>query len=82
VNALAPNGFTFANAESVMYAKAVHKPRQRDVKSLEMLIAKDRRNFLASIPDLVIEEIATLTTADGQKRRASFTWSSPLVPER
>jgi hypothetical protein len=73
VNALAPDGFTFANAATVMYAKAVYKPREPDVKSLEMLIAKDKRNFLAAIPDIVIEEAATLTTADGQKLR-TFTF--------
>jgi hypothetical protein len=73
VNALAPDGFTFANAESVMYAKAVYKPREPEVKSLEMLITKDKRDFLVATPDLVIEEAATLMTADGQKLR-SFTY--------
>src|SRR5207237_10269165 len=64
VNALAPDGFTFANAETVMYAKAVYKPREPEAKSLELLIEKDKKTFAAHIPGVAIEEVAPLTTAN------------------
>ena len=70
VNALAPHGFTFADAETVMYAKAVYKPREPATKSLEMLIDKDKETFAARIPGITIEEVASLSTADGKKLRS------------
>jgi len=73
VNALAPDGFTFANAESVMYAEASYKPRVPETKSLGTLIADDKRRFLASAPGIVISEVREVTTGDGQKMR-SFTF--------
>ena len=72
-NALAPDGFTFSDAESVMYAKAIYKPREPETKSVDMLIENDRRDFLADTPDIVIEAAAGLTTADGRVLR-SFTF--------
>jgi hypothetical protein len=44
-NALAPDGFTFADAETVMYATALFKPRIPETRSLEMLIANDKSSF-------------------------------------
>ena len=73
VNALAPDGFTFANAPTVMYARALYKPRAPEVKSLEILIENDKRDFLANTPDIRIEEVDSLVTADG-KRLRSFTF--------
>lgn len=72
-NALAPDGFTFKNAESVMYARAIYKPREPDVKSLDALIENDRKDFEANLPGVSIHEVAMLSTADGQKLR-SFTF--------
>lgn len=69
-NALAPDGFTFKNAETVMYARAIYKPRQPDVKSLEMLIANDKKDFLTNAPGIVIREVSPLVTADGLKLRS------------
>src|SRR6476659_7512895 len=48
INALAPDGRTFANAEAVIYARAIYKPRVPDVRSLDQLIENDKRDFLAS----------------------------------
>jgi hypothetical protein len=67
VNALAPVGKSFANAETVMYAKAVFKPRVPNVKSLEALIASDRKEFLAKVPGITIADAPPLKTADGLK---------------
>ena len=73
VNAFAPNGFTFATAETVMYARAIYKPRELEVKSLEMLIENDKKEFLVNTPGILIEEVDSLTTAEG-KRLRSFTF--------
>lgn len=73
VNALAPDGSTFKKAESVMYARALYKPRSSEIKSLEALIENDRKDFEENIPGVSIQEAAALSTADGQKLR-SFTF--------
>jgi hypothetical protein len=72
-NALAPDGFTFGDAETVMYAKAIYKPREPESKSVDMLIENDKKDFLADTPDIAIEAAGSLTTADGQVLR-SFTF--------
>jgi hypothetical protein len=72
-NAFAPDGFTFKNAESVMYAKAIYKPRESDVKLLGVLIENDRNDFVENVPGVSIQEVAALSTFDGQKFR-SFTF--------
>lgn len=73
VNALAPDNGTFSNAETVMYAKASFKPRMPEIKSLEMLIANDKEDFLKNVPDVEIQETKSLTTADGRQFK-SFTY--------
>lgn len=72
-NALAPDGFTFKNAETVMYARALFKPREPDIKSLEALIENDRKDFEANVPGVSIQEVAAHTSSDGKKFR-SFTF--------
>jgi hypothetical protein len=73
VNALAPDGFTFKNAETVMYAKAIYKPREPNIKSLKTLIEKDKKDFKANVPGVSIKQTGSLSTADGQ-RLSSFTF--------
>jgi len=73
VNALAPGGFTFKDAESVMYARASYKPRIPEIKSLEAFIEDDQEDFRAKVPGVSIQEVSPLATADGQKLR-SFTF--------
>lgn len=73
VNALAPNGSTFVNAQAVMYAKADYKPRVPNIKSLKMFIANDRREFLAAQPGIVVKEVGDVVTGDGRKM-PSFTF--------
>lgn len=69
-NALAPDGYTFANAESVMYARAEYKPKIPDVKSLVQLIENDKKDFLTNSPGIEIKEAKSLTAADGEQLRS------------
>jgi hypothetical protein len=50
-----------------MYAKAIFKSREPEVKSLAMLIENDRRDFLANVPGVTIKEAPTLSIANGKK---------------
>ena len=69
-NALAPDGSTFKDAETVMYAKAPYKPRVPELKSIEDLIASDKKDFVENSPGLVVSETKPLTTGDGEKFRS------------
>lgn len=73
INAQVPDGDTFTSAEAVIYANALYKPRKPDTKSLSNLIANDKRQFLASTPDIEIAEAEALSTRDGQVLK-SFTY--------
>lgn len=65
VNALAPDGHTFVNAETVMYAKAEYKPRVPESKTLDEFIENDKKTF----SDVLVTPAPDLVTADGQKIR-------------
>lgn len=69
-NALAPEGSTFMDAETVMYAKASYKPRVPETKSLDALIENDKKEFLANVPGVVIAAAKPLTTGDGKKLKS------------
>lgn len=75
VNAQVPDGSTFANAESVIYAKALYRPRIPETESLEALITDDRKEFLSRDPQTLVTEVTPLTTVDGKKLQ-SFTFFS------
>jgi hypothetical protein len=75
-NAQAPEGSTFENADTVIYAKAMYKPTVPDLKTLELLIENDRQKYLASDPDIMTKEADPLVTRDGKKLR-SFMFHSP-----
>jgi hypothetical protein len=66
VNIQVPDGFTFSNAETVIYAKASYKPRIPKTTSLEMLIKDDKDEFLTRDPSISIVEVQPLKTADGK----------------
>lgn len=68
INALAPDGSTFGDATTVMYAAALRKSGG-DMKSIDELIESDKKAFMEHAPDSVVTEIAPLTTGDGQKLR-------------
>ena len=66
INAQVPDGKTFTDAEAVIYANALYKPRKPNTKSLSDLIADDKQQILASTPDIEIAEADALSTQDGQ----------------
>lgn len=67
INALAPTGASFADSETVMYAKAVYKPRVPDIKSLSALIENDKKDFVTNVPGVATQEAKALVTADGKQ---------------
>jgi hypothetical protein len=73
VNALAPDGSSFAKADAVLYANANYKPRMPETKTLEQFLAGDQKDFLAAIPGITIKEVGKLPTGDGKILR-SFTF--------
>lgn len=70
LNAVALDGFTFSNAETVIYARALYKPRIPETKTLEMLITNDQADFLQSDSSIIITETTPLTTGDGKKMKS------------
>jgi hypothetical protein len=70
-NALAPQGKSFADADTVMYANAVYKPRVPESKTLQEFIATDHANFRRETRDLSIVSSGNVTTADG---KSALTW--------
>jgi hypothetical protein len=72
-NALAPDGSTFENAETVMYAVALYKPNMPETGSLDALIAEDKEKFIEHSAAASIDETKPIATGDGQKLR-SFTF--------
>lgn len=66
-NAQAPDGFTFDNAEAVIYAKAVYKPQEPEIKSLGQFIEQDKLDFLAKNPNLTVTQIKELSDSSGRE---------------
>jgi hypothetical protein len=64
--ALAPNGSTFSNAETVIYAKANFKPRTPETKSLESLIEQDIASFKKSESGVTVVREKPLLSGDGK----------------
>ena len=63
-NAQAPEGESFSNAESVIYAKALYKPRIPNTKTLVQLIEEDKNDFKQN-SNSVITKLESLATSDG-----------------
>lgn len=63
-NTQAPDGKNFSNAESVIYAKALYKPRMPDTKSLEQFIKEDIEEFNKSQGKMTIEKSEPIKTKD------------------
>lgn len=72
-SALAPDGSTFTDAVTVMYAKAISRRSRPELKSLNDLIAHDRRSFETGHPGIFVREVGALPTADGRRLR-TFTF--------
>ena len=65
-NVQVPDGFTFSNAETIIYAKASYKPRIPETTTLEVLIRDDQDDFLKHDPTVAITKVPSLKTSDGQ----------------
>ena len=72
-NAQAPNGYNFANAETVIYARAIFKPTEHKLKSLRDLIEKDQFELQLSDKNVKISKVKSVITGDGKKYK-SFTY--------
>lgn len=70
INALAPEGTSFRNAEAVIYARAIYKPSKPELRPLNALIERDKGQFRQEFPDLIIEETTQIATGDGQLLRS------------
>lgn len=73
-NAQAPDGGSFARAETVIYAQALFKPSVADKQDLPTLVASERAHIEKEFPGIVVKEVEAVVTADGQKLR-SFSYS-------
>lgn len=65
-NAQAPSGFTFSNAETVIYAIALYKPREPDLKTLQQLIDNDINKFKTDYKGVDIKEVKSIDSSDGK----------------
>jgi hypothetical protein len=65
INILAPDGANFSNATTVIYAKAIYKPRDPGVKTLQALIDRDQAEFKQHKSQPEIRESTAMTIADG-----------------
>src|ERR1700722_1628777 len=65
--AMAPDGFDFSNAETVLYAKADFKPRFPEAKTIDALIERDIADFRASDVGAIVTKEKAVSTADGNR---------------
>jgi hypothetical protein len=65
-NVQVPDGFTFSNAQTVIYARALYKPRNPETTSLAVLIKDDRAEFVKENPNIEIAKVPSLKTKDGK----------------
>lgn len=73
-NSLAPDSFTFNNAEVVMYASALFKERMPEVKTIKSFIEDDKKAASNRNKSIEIKAAEGIKTADGQIL-ASLTFS-------
>ena len=64
-NAMVPDGASFSNAETVMYAKASYKPRMPDTKDLKSFVNQDLSEFSSSTPKIDVKHESPLLSGDG-----------------
>ncbi|MGZ8984688.1 MAG: hypothetical protein ACXW11_12205 [Methylotenera sp.] len=72
-NAQAPNGYTFSDAETVIYAKAIYKPREPELTSLEGLIERDISDFKKQDPTIKIDKTSEIQTKNNTSLK-SYTF--------
>ena len=74
VNAQAPDGYTFINANVAIYAKAIYKPSQSESKTLNEFIAADLKSLQNDDSPTETNKVDLLTTSDGQSL-VSYTFT-------
>jgi hypothetical protein len=67
VKMFVPKGFTFSNAETVIYAKASFKSRMPKVKSLKALIEQDLAEFKGRDPNLIVNPGPSIKDGDNKQ---------------
>lgn len=75
-NILVPDGKTFADAETIMYARSPYKPRLKSVASLAQFIAQDKADTLKALPGTIVADGAPMTDGDGKVLK-TVTFSPP-----
>jgi len=70
INIVVPEGATFADAESVIYGRAIYKPRDPEVTSVQVLIDQDTAGAARHSPDVQIGEAQPVSIADGTQLRS------------
>lgn len=66
INAMAPQGSAFGEAETVLYAKALYRPREMELRDVDALIERDRRKALSQDPLRRTAAGPAVKTADGK----------------
>ena len=64
INAQVPEGQSFSDAETIIYSKAVYKPRVPELKTLDSFIQNDQSEFVAKIPSIKIIERENISSSD------------------
>lgn len=65
INAQVPDGFSFANSETVIYSKAVYKPIASDLENLDAFIENDKSSLLSKEPTVSIKKLLEFTNQYG-----------------
>lgn len=78
VNMLVPVGEKFADAPSVIYARADYKPRLPEVRSIAEYVERDRQDLASESPDTLITALEAVQTADGK----SLAMREFVIPAR
>lgn len=66
----AQDGSLLSNIETVIYARALYKPRLRGITSLEALIESEQAEFRRRNPEVSVEELETVSGSDGKPLRS------------
>ncbi len=66
-NMLLPDGASFSDAETVIYARAIYRKAEDQHESLDELIHHDMAKFRSRDPEMKISEAEAVTLADGSE---------------
>jgi hypothetical protein len=77
MNTQVKDGKRFENAETIIYARAIYKPRRAKTKSLQEFIANDISSFETNASKALVKEVDSITTADN-KSLVSYTFTPSI----